>query len=135
MDYITCGSKLTAATGEALQDIQQLAWDKCRVRTYLCQMIDTMYLEQHSINRFSSSILFSCIHDNTLRGIMNDGVRECEDRIHCVYLDFTLNGSLELLGNFTYFLGFCFGNWNAADFSGAIPEISPISACLWPYFF
>ena len=66
---------------------------------------------------------------------MNHGVRECKDRIHCVNLDFTLTGHLELLGNFTYFLAFDFGNWNAAVFSSTILEISPISAWLWTYFF
>ena len=42
---------------------------------------------------------------------------------------------LELLGNFTYFLGFDFGNWNVAVLSSAVPKISPISTWLWTYFF
>ena len=43
--YITCRNVLAAKSRDALPDLQQLAWNKCRVRTYLCQMIDTMYFE------------------------------------------------------------------------------------------
>ena len=43
--YIMCRSILAAKSRDALLDLQQLVWDKCRVRTYLCQMIETMYFE------------------------------------------------------------------------------------------
>ena len=92
---------------------------------YLCQLIETMYFELESINRFSSSILFSCVHDNTLRGITNHGVRK--------FWILHLLNSLELLGIFAYFLGF-FGNWNVTNFSNVILKILPISM-VWTYFF
>ena len=45
--YIMCRSVLAAgrAGRDALPDLGQLAWDKCRVRMYLWQMIETMYFE------------------------------------------------------------------------------------------
>ena len=44
-NYITCRSVLAAASREALLGLRQLVWDKCRVRMYLCQMVETMYFE------------------------------------------------------------------------------------------
>ena len=43
--YIMCSSVPAAGSREALLGLGQLAWDKCRVRMYLCQMIETMYFE------------------------------------------------------------------------------------------
>ena len=43
--YMTCRSILAAGSRDVVQALSQLAWDKCRVRTYLCQMIETMYFE------------------------------------------------------------------------------------------
>ena len=43
--YIMYRSVLAAESRDALLDLQQLVWDKCRVRMYLCQMIETMFFE------------------------------------------------------------------------------------------
>ena len=43
--YIMCRSIPAAGSRDALPDLGQLAWDKCRARMYLCQMIETMYFE------------------------------------------------------------------------------------------
>ena len=44
-NYITCRSILAAASRGTLLGLGQLAWDKCRVRMHLAQMIETMYFE------------------------------------------------------------------------------------------